>query len=1103
MRYREGFNRKRLPGGMTGSGWATRALILLMTATVPIPALAKEGKAEYPSGLAKSSYAYFLDRTGVHTGNLVRTAYSNFGNLGSRTLVEARMEWPVGSGVLYGFEYVFFVGSEVVTAGGDTLHIVSERYTGGGRDVPSPETHNWGWEPLPGYLNDGDFSIGIDEDLNGNGLLDPGEDLNRNGVLDNRLINLVEYPAMSHLPQTWPYDWPQGSHPGDQGSRRNRWNGEYGAYVRADQESYYVMDDRTNDEFSYHPFPGNTLTFLEGGRQGVGLEVEVRNYQWNHPLAEDILISIYQVKNVSPRPLDKNIVGMYVDADLGRGDADDDGSDFDRIDDITWQWDMDFLDRQGRPIGYFGFAFLQSPGLIDDIDNDEDGMIDESQEDGIDNDGDWQSFSDLNGNGTWDFEDLNLNGFLDPGEDLNDDGVLDLEPVNDDVGSDGLGPDGMDYTGPDSDGSEGNGSPDEGEPNFEFTDNDEIDQIGLTSYFAAEPSHSMGNDEDFWLTKITPGLFTEAIMGVDVAFTYGTGFFKLPSGSSERFAIACLFGNDFDDIIRNKRTMQRIYDADYDFAKPPVNSTLTAVAGDGRVYLSWTDQGERSRDPIYGADFGLYKLYRSSDPYFNDIKTITDAFGNPVLWEPLAQFDLKDGLVGAHPIALQDLGVSYDMGRDTGLRHSYVDTTAINGRTYYYAIVSVDKGYDTDFYDRGLSSKQAVSSISPSESSKIVEVDMLGNATFMGRNVAQVTPTGPAAGVEPPTVAAGIIHLSGPATGSIMVELTEPDSVKSHDYQITFADTTVERLTTDFTVTNLSTGDTVLSWNADFDDLELEMTIVDGFKIFLDNDAEPEISTVAWHGNSNLSVDISKTAVAMPVDFEIEIFDEYVDTSFSTLSKWQQPVKFKIWNVTDSLQMEFSFNDWKPSPGDTSGVGPDSSISRGDRLTLIAERSGKNVIETWKLEFDVPTGEVPISPQPGEKLRVTTLKPFGSNDVYQFSMQGWEFAAQSQSVLDDIYVVPDPYVAVNVLEPKQPTGLTGRGERRVEFVNLPELCTIRIFTVSGKLVRTIEHQAPFYKGREPWNLLTKDGLEVAFGIYFYQVDAGELGQKIGRFAVIK
>ncbi len=85
--------------------------------------------------------------------------------------------------------------------------------------------------------------------MNNNGELDLGEDVDGNGKLTLDLYNELEYPAMSHLLQTWPTDWPEGSYPGTIGSRKSLWNGEYGTYVRADQESYYVMDDRSNDEF--------------------------------------------------------------------------------------------------------------------------------------------------------------------------------------------------------------------------------------------------------------------------------------------------------------------------------------------------------------------------------------------------------------------------------------------------------------------------------------------------------------------------------------------------------------------------------------------------------------------------------------------------------------------------------------------------------------------------------------------------------------------------------------------------------------------------------------------------------------------------------------
>ncbi len=127
--------------------------------------------------------------------------------------------------------------------------------------------------------------------------------------------------------------------------------------------------------------------------------------------------------------------------------------------DIAYCWAPGGIGNPGNwKTGYFGFAYLESPGnAFDGIDNDEDGMIDERRDDNIDNNHNWISFTDINGNGKWD-----------PGE-----------PLNDDVGKDGIGPTDPGYTGPDV--GEGDGMPTHGEPHFDETDKDESDQIGLTS----------------------------------------------------------------------------------------------------------------------------------------------------------------------------------------------------------------------------------------------------------------------------------------------------------------------------------------------------------------------------------------------------------------------------------------------------------------------------------------------------------------------------------------------------------------------------------------------------------------------------------------------
>ncbi|PIP12645.1 MAG: hypothetical protein COX49_04475, partial [bacterium (Candidatus Stahlbacteria) CG23_combo_of_CG06-09_8_20_14_all_40_9] len=64
-------------------------------------------------------------------------------------------------------------------------------------------------------------------------------------------------------------------------------------------------------------------------------------------------------------------------------------------------------------------------------------------------------------------------------------------------------------------------------------------------------------------------------------------------------------------------------------------------------------------------------------------------------------------------------------------------------------------------------------------------------------------------------------------------------------------------------------------------------------------------------------------------------------------------------------------------------------------------------------------------------------------------------------------------------------------------------CTIRIYTVRGNLVKTIEHESRMKDGAESWNLVSKDGMDIAYGLYIYHIDAPDIGEKIGKFAVIK
>ena len=53
------------------------------------------------------------------------------------------------------------------------------------------------------------------------------------------------------------------------------------------------------------------------------------------------------------------------------------------------------------------------------------------------------------------------------------------------------------------------------------------------------------------------------------------------------------------------------------------------------------------------------------------------------------------------------------------------------------------------------------------------------------------------------------------------------------------------------------------------------------------------------------------------------------------------------------------------------------------------------------------------------------------------------------------------------------------------------------------LVKTLEHDSAIDDGAESWNLLSKDGMEIAYGVYIYHVETPSGESYVDKFAVIK
>ena len=74
------------------------------------------------------------------------------------------------------------------------------------------------------------------------------------------------------------------------------------------------------------------------------------------------------------------------------------------------------------------------------------------------------------------------------------------------------------------------------------------------------------------------------------------------------------------------------------------------------------------------------------------------------------------------------------------------------------------------------------------------------------------------------------------------------------------------------------------------------------------------------------------------------------------------------------------------------------------------------------------------------------------------------------------------------------------------FNNLPQAHnTIRIFTVAGDLIQTLEHDGYNQVGQVSWNLVSRNGQEIVSGIYLYSVQSDRAGfdDFRGRFVVIR
>ncbi len=1096
-------------------------------------------------------------RNGVHAGNQFRTTIYNDGTFGSKATGDFSGEWPINSGRIYMIDGNLFVGAEVIDANNEVKRIIST-VTSAGSGQPGqwssgdtdPITGEW-WTflPLPGFASEDTNKIAMSkwpwawpsfwpdkfEDP-----VDPGWSGKWNGYFGKDILNADEEAffvsddfnnkEFKFIPDT------------TDSSRRGlglrmwvrtfQWSNalvEDGMFALFDLENIGTYDhDKAVFGYKFGNNMGDTMTGGDGGDDMGAFQKSVdAAYLYDYDdIGSGGWTPVGYFGGVFLESPGNPFDGIDNDGDGSDGSGDiitedmflpktlNTGDDIVLTDYTTFERTLAKMGSDTIYIPYQDLVFKFWPGksleelphnLVDDNLN---GVIDESNGAEVGEGPDAiQTYLYVG------LKHINYftgagrdNVMLDEKRDDFIDNDNDWSVLTDDVGLDGVA-----FSG---DPGEGDGMPTSGagtdfpgEPHIDKTDIDETDMLGLTSFTLYLWPDIPHYEDDLVWRNITPGYFDELLENENIELLYGSGYFPIKPGQIERFSMGIMCGSNLDDFLTNTYWFSKAYNENYNFSKAPNIPTVTAVPGDGRVTLLWDSFAEESVDPITGEDFEGYRIYRSTDPGWGDMLDITDGQGSDTYLKPLAQFDLENEYEGYAGVGIK--GIRFWLGSNTGLVHSWTDTTVTNGQKYYYAVTS---------YDRG----QPDAGIAPTECSKFISISTSGEVD-KGSNVAIVRPEAPVAGFEQ----AGFKDLTqiegGDAEGVIGYKIINPLDIQDEStYRITFEDTVVTGskfsstfATKNVTLVNMSATpvDTLINKSPLVQTGDI-LPITEGFQLQLFNLNEMKLDSInsVWSVDSVFAFTFDRfrysriEGTPMPNNYRIDFGELGVGTSIELAVSGTRtlpitPVNFTITNTLTNEPVQFAIWERDFLEGEEGYFTGYTDRTRTDEIIFLESDENDSLIITWDFQF-AAFDSTKRNPKPGDFVIINMLKPFMAGDVYEFTTSGQRVNSANVD-LDRIKVVPNPYVVANSWEPLNPYA-NGRGPRELHFIHLPEKCTVRIFNIRGQLVRELEHQAESISdGTLIWDMQTKDLLDISYGIYIYHVDAGDLGTKIGKFAVIK
>ncbi|NOR17876.1 hypothetical protein GQ543_09255, partial [candidate division WOR-3 bacterium] len=453
------------------------------------------------------------------------------------------------------------------------------------------------------------------------------------------------------------------------------------------------------------------------------------------------------------------------------------------------------------------------------------------------------------------------------------------------------------------------------------------------------------------------------------------------------------------------------------------------------------------------------------------------------------------------------------LGDETGLKHTFVDSSVYNGIEYWYCVAAYDQGnQDSVPFEPSYENPKG----KPSSA-----------------HIDSVIPAGAPSGYNPAYILGGdtLQPIGGPCEGLAMVTILDPAELVPRTYEITFNDTSFNdsAWTTfnlvDITEIDITEQETLFTHQTLSDSSLDNIPVIHGFRLTLLN-SESGVRSIGWTkvngdtctfewwtGYVGAMAGGIWTEVEGSADFRIIVNHsnpataQIADGYGNTYPPIQIPIR--VYDITDSLNpidvsdstwlLDFAYNDpgnplfgpegWDLIPG---GAGynpsPEGQVYGFIDQIGCCNNDGEAVFVATQNGPDTAT-----PPSEGDEFTIITYKPFSNMIKYQFTIVPSEIDVDSIK-LSNVRVVPNPYILHTRFE-------STPYDRRLMFTNLPEQCEIHVYNIAGEHINTIYHTNNL--GYEYWDLRTKYGLEVAYGLYIFVVKTDNNTKAKGKFVIIK